>query len=188
MPLEKGLLVAQVADPQCDPAFDRTHPEWKTRVERYVRTRAPLDLAALPLREGRKPRLYEIACVQPMQYGAIRGAQGVRASFFACLYGVTSVVQPSGEVVKPPLEPGGSGPPVAKDEWLRTLQGFGGMRLVEELAACVICRADAGDWGEAEGADPLDLYELPSGWRPAPSRAPAASAAASSSTSSAPPR
>lgn len=189
MALEKGLLVAQICEPQCDPAFDRTHPEWKVLVGRYVETRAPADLAKLPLVEGRKPRLYEIACVTPAQYGVIRGAKDFQRVTFACLMGVTGTTDPrTGEVERPALVPGRDGTPAATDAWLRQLQRHGGMRLLEELQAVVICRADAGDWEEAEGADPLGLYELPAGWMPGRSKPPAPSAAAAPSTTSVPPQ
>ena len=172
MPLDRHILVAQIAHPQCDPAFDREHPDWRALAERYVLTRTAEDLAALPLVEARKPRLYEIACVTPAQYGTLRRAEGIQAAFFACLMGVVAIHHPDGTVEKPALETGkGGGPKMAKDSWLSTLQRYGGMRLLEELHAAVICRADVGDWDEAEGADPLGLYELPRGWVPGRSRA-----------------
>lgn len=43
-----------------DPAFDREHPEWIARRNRYADTRSVADLAALPVLPEQQPQLWRV--------------------------------------------------------------------------------------------------------------------------------
>ncbi len=163
MSLDAHLWVAQIAAPRTDPAFDRSDREaWLVAAKRYTQTRSPADLAALPLLEGRKPRLYAVRVLSPEAYTAVK-AQGTveQRDLLACRAGVAAYKDTDGRTFDAPLEAGSPGAaPVATAAWLKTLQSLGGGQLLQELAAVVLRRYEIGDVDTIEGADPLDLYHL----------------------------
>lgn len=173
MSLDKTLFVAQVAAPRCDAAFERGAPNtpareaWMTAARRYVQTRAPGDLAKLPLKDGRKPRLYGVRVLTPEAFAVVEALSNVQQRVnLAVRAGVTSYRDENGILTDAPLEnTGATGAPLATAAWLRTLQDLGGGQLLDELAAVVLRRYQIGDVEDPEGADPLDLYALPAGLR-----------------------
>jgi hypothetical protein len=167
MPLDSYLWVAQIASPRTDPAFARgalNTPEreaWMTAALRYSRTRSAADLAALPVIEGKRPRLYAVRVLDPTAYTAIK-AQGTveQRDQLAVRAGVVSYQDTDKRTHDAPLEPTQGAAPLATAAWVKTLVGLGGGQLIQELAAVVIRRYEIGDVEDFEGADPLDLYHL----------------------------
>jgi hypothetical protein len=165
------LLVAQMGAPRTDRAFNRKHEAWRTLADRYVTTRHPADLAALPLHEGRAPRLYALEMLTPEQYAAMQARRGAERVFFLVRVAVKAIRHPDGTETRPAAVKEGD-VTLAPAEWVTTLQQHGGLLLAEELAMVIERRAVIGDLepGEDEGtvADPLDRYALPPGVTPGP--------------------
>lgn len=180
--LHKGLLrVAKISAPT-DPAFHPRSPEWLAKVKRYVRTRAPEDLDALPRRGDSKPVLYGIGVLTPGQYEEVSRLKDV-AHLHACVrLGVKTIEHADGKVETAPDKP--------DDAWLARVAEIAGQRGVLELGQVVRVRAEIGDVraeeieGDEDPLDRSDLYSLPSGAPLAVQRAPVSAAAAGSSTSS----
>lgn len=165
------LLVAQMGAPRTDRAFNRTHEKWRALAERYITTRHPQDLAALPLHEGRTPRLYALEMLTPEQYAAMQARRGAERVYFLVRVAVKAVHHPDGTETRAATVKEGD-IALAPSEWVTTLQQLGGLLLAEELAMVIERRAVIGDLepGETEGAvsDPLDRYGLPPGVTPGP--------------------
>jgi hypothetical protein len=165
------LLVAQMGAPRTDRAFNRAHETWRTLAERYVTTRHPQDLAALPLHEGRAPRLYALEMLTPSDYAAMQARRGAERVYFLVRVAVKSIRHPDGTETRAAVVKEGD-ITLAPAEWVATLQQHGGLLLAEELAMVIERRAVIGDLepGETEGAvsDPLDRYALPPGVTPGP--------------------
>lgn len=163
--LEKPLQVASVVGPRPDPAFDTRHPEWLSLAQKYARTRAPADLEKLPLKEGKRPRLFSIEVLTPKLYARLDALpEGSDRDIMTVCLAVLRVRHSDGHFEDAPIVSRAELGPVADvDKWPATLQRLGGMKLIAELASVVMQRAEAGDADEAEGADPLDLYALPRG-------------------------
>lgn len=184
--LYKGILdVARISAP-ADPAFATRDARWLDAVKRYVRTRAPEDLAKLPLREGRTPVLFGVDVLTPAQHDEATRLKDL-AHFQACArLGVKTIRFPDGKTETAPRD----GKTESGDAWLARLYAVAGARGVLELGQTVRLRTEIGDVtaDEIEGdEDPLgrsDLYSLPSGAPLAVHRAPASAAGAPSSTSS----
>ncbi len=166
MALEKLLLVAQITG-RGDPAFDRKSDEYRPALIRYAKTRAPAHLDAIPLLDGRKPRLYGVRVLTPEARAVVADTPGASArALVAVRCGVAEIRHPDGGIEKAPVEiRGGDLGSMATQAWTSRLGALGGGSLLDELGAVVLTRADVGDFDEAEGGDPLDLYALPSGAR-----------------------
>lgn len=164
MALERLLWVAQVTG-RGDPAFDRTADGHHAALIRYAKTRAPAHLGAIPLFEGRTPRLYGVRVLTPEARAVVLDTSGAAArAVCAVRVGVAEIRHPDGAVEKAPVEiRGGDLGSMATQAWTRRLSDLGGGSLVDELGAVVLTRADLGDFDEAEGADPLDRFVVPSG-------------------------
>jgi hypothetical protein len=166
MPHDKGLWVASVVGPRCDPAFDVKHAEWLTLAQKYARTRAPSDLEKLPVREGRRPRLYEIGLLTPRQFSRIDAMPDpMDRDLSAVCVAALRVKHPDGHLEEAPIAAkGDQGSAADVEKWPARLQELGGMNLIRELASVIQQRAEAGDVDEAEGgADPLERFALPRG-------------------------
>ena len=185
MSMDSAILwVAQVASPRTDPAFDLTAPTWDAAAKRYVKTRSAKDLAALPTKPGRKPRLWGVRLITPSEYATIlavqNGAQRAQVAFAA---GCHQRIDPNGITARATLldRPSRESPEVSSGEWVTEAQRLRGHQLIEEVASVVIRRAEIGDIedeAELEDAlrDPFALYGLPRGLtlsRSAPSAPPA---------------
>lgn len=165
MALERLLLVAQLTG-RGDAAFDRKADGFRAALVKYAKTRAPAHLDALPLLTGRKPRLYGVRVLTPEARAVVADTDGMSArALVAVRLGVTEIRHPDGVVEKAPVESSSTIGSMASTEWTKRLFDLGGGALLDELGAVVLTRADLGDYDEAEGADPLDLYALPSGAR-----------------------
>lgn len=164
--MDKLLPVAQITG-RGDPAFNRKADGFRVALVRYAKTRSPKDLAAIPLLEGKKPRLYAVRVLTPEARAVVIDTPGMAArALTAVRVGVAEIRHPDGTVEKAPVElRGGDLGSMATQEWTKTIAGHGGAALLDELGAVVMTRADFGDFDEAEGGDPLDLYALPSGAR-----------------------
>lgn len=165
MPLEKLLFVAQITG-RGDSSFDRKAEGYRAALVRYAKTRSPDDLAKIPCIEGRKPHLYGVRVLTPEARAIVEDTAGVTSRYLVAVrVGVAEIRHPDGTVEKAPVESRGDLGAMATQGWTRTLSSLGGGALIDELGSVVLSRADAGDFDEAEGADPLDLYGLPSGAR-----------------------
>ena len=186
------LDVAQMGAPRCDPAFNRRHPDWNRLARRYVATRLPEHLAALPRVEGRSPVLYRVGLLTPKAYAVLRGLVSPTVlAHSAVLAAVHSFTDANGRQHRATMAPRRADVDmdVAEEAWLDTLRAIGGGVLLEELAEVVIRRHEIGDFDDAsdddgEGAlpDPLDRYALPPGSTLARSLPPATTAGATSSS------
>jgi len=129
-----------------------------------VKTRAAVHLDALPLKTGAKLRLYGVRVLTPEARAVVHDTDGDRArALVAVRLGVAEIRHPDGTVEKAPVESSSSVGAMAPSEWTGRISALGGGALLDELGSVVLTRADLGDFDEAEGADPLDLYGLPSG-------------------------
>lgn len=161
------VWVAQVGAPRADRAFDRQHPEWRSRALRYVRTRAAADLAALPRVEGRSPRTYGCRALSPAEYAAVQAMPSEHERAQAAVRMACLCYRDLTGTVSAPTEAAGRRP-VATEAWLATLAGLGGLQLVAELGAVILRRAELGDITDPEeveelAADPFGGYALPPG-------------------------
>ncbi len=165
MPLDQSLWVASVVGPRPDPAFDTRHPEWLTLAQKYARSRDPRDLAKLPLRDGKRPRLYAIEVLTPRQYARLASMPDqVDRDLSAVCCAVLRVKHGDGPVEEAPIAAKGDlGSAADVEKWPAILQRLGGMNLIGELASVALQRAESGDADENEGTDPLALYALPRG-------------------------
>ena len=163
--LSNVLHVAQIGAPRTDRAFDRKHPDWKRLAERYMRTRHPKDLAALPLREGKTPTLYGLEMLTPEGYQAMQAERGAGRIYLLVRLCVVEIRHP--DRTEKPERPEKVGDlSLAPMSWVARLQQVGGLGLAEELAMIVERRAVIGDLEPDDGeevADPLDRYALPPG-------------------------
>lgn len=164
------LWVAQVSGPRPDPAFDMRAAGYHEALEQYAKTRRPEDLAKVPCKAGRTPRLYGVQLMTPEVYQAIHTLPADRAvarMHFAVAVTVHAMME-SGATT-PATFRAGEKLQIADEAWLARLQRTGGEFLLGELAALALRRADLGDWTPEEGSDPLDLYAPPPGMARAPS-------------------
>lgn len=163
MALERLLLVAQITG-RGDAALDRKAEGLRAALIRYAKTRSAADLAALPLKLDAKPRLYGVRVLTPEARAVVADTDGMSArALVAVRLGVAEIRHPDGTVEKAPVESSSAVGSMASTEWTRRISALGGGALLDELGAVVLTRADVGDFDEAEGADPLDLYGVPSG-------------------------
>lgn len=164
--LSTVLQVAQMGAPRTDRAFDRKAEVWAKRAARYVTTRHPSDLAALPLREGKTPRLYSLAMLTPEGYTAMQARRGAERVYFLVRLAVLDT-QHEAQTEKPEKGEREGDLTLAPMSWVARLQHIGGLGLVEELATIIERRAVIGDLepdeDEGEVTDPLDRYGLPPG-------------------------
>lgn len=160
------LHVAQMGAPRTDRAFDRKAEGWAKLAERYVRTRHPSDLAALPRREGKAPTLYGLSMLSPEGYQGMQAERGAGRIYFLVRLCVGEVRHASGQVEKPAGFEKVGGLTLATMAWVEKLQALGGLGLCEELGTVIERRAVIGDLEPDEGdevSDPLDRYALPPG-------------------------
>jgi hypothetical protein len=162
--LDRMLHVAQTTG-RGDPAFDRAHPDYLTALRAYARSRLPSDLAAIPLREGRSPRLFAVRVLSPEARAIVRDAQGDGSrALLAVRMGVASYAD-GPTTHSAPTESSSHLGAMASRDWCVTLSALGGGMLLDELAAVVIHRADYGDADEGAGGDVLAPFDLPPGAR-----------------------
>ena len=165
MALERLLLVAQITG-RGDRAFDRKADGFRAALIKYAKSRSAADLAAIPTKLDAKPTLYAVRVLTPEARAVVADTDGMSArALVAVRLGVAEIRHPDGRVEKAPVESSSAIGTMASAEWTKTLSAIGGGALLDELGAVVLTRADVGDFDEAEGADPLDLYALPSGAR-----------------------
>ena len=164
------LSIAQIASPRRDPAFDPKHDDFDKTLRRYASTRQPKDLAAIPLREGRRLRLFHLRQLTPEQVETVSTLTGVARTNAVVLAGCLSYAEPEGRTVQAPLRDtlGVKGEqPVAEREWLATLSKIGGQQLLPEIASVIVRWTEIGDLTdealEDAARDPFALYGLPPG-------------------------
>lgn len=165
MALERSLWVAQISG-RGDRAFDKEHDDYRRAVTEYARTRGATHLAAIPLLEGQKPRLFEIKVLSAHARSIVLGESDEAARrLLAVRAGVVSIKHPDGDKEKPKTSQRGDIGQLADAAWGERIYQLGGGYLIDELGAVVMHRTNVGDWDEAEGADPLDPFVLPRGVR-----------------------
>lgn len=159
------LHVARLGAPGTDRAFNRKHADWKRLAERYMRTRHPKDLAALPLHEGKAPTLYGLEMLTPEGYQAIQSERGAGQIYLLVRLCVVEIRHP--DRTEKPERPEKVGDlSLAPMSWVARLQQIGGLGLVNELGTLIERRAVIGDIEPDDGeevADPLDRFGLPPG-------------------------
>lgn len=161
------LYVAQVSGPRPDPAYNLTAEGYLAALETYAKTRRQEDLAKIPLKPGRTPRLYAVQLMDPETFAALSTLQnGVGRLHFAVALTVHAAsvdgqTHVASMRAKEKL-------PIAETEWLTKLARWGGEYLLAELADVAETRATLGDW-TPEADDPLELYAPPRGMARAPS-------------------
>lgn len=163
--LSNVLHVAQIGAPRTDRAFNRKHADWKRLAERYMRTRHPKDLAALPQCEGKTPTLYGLEMLTPEGYAAMQAERGAGRVYLVARLCVVEVKHPD-RTEKPERAEKVGDLSLAPMSWVSRLQQIGGLGLVEELTTIIERRAVIGDLDPDEGeevVDPLDRYALPPG-------------------------
>ena len=163
------LEVAQIYAPRTDRAFAVNADGAAAALRRYSATRHPADLARVPLREGRTPRLYGVRMLTAAELSALQPHRGLERSILACRVGVTFARSPEGSVERATMESEGT-VKLATMEWIEKLQAIGGVQLLVELGEIIQRRAEIGDIDPEDyptaaegGGDPLDLYAAPSG-------------------------
>lgn len=163
---ETGLKwVAQIAAPRTDPAFDRTHPDFREAAARYMRLRTAKALDAVPLVPGRKPRLWGLRTLDTTTIAALRDLPGQTQRsmmvFLACCHVRRD---PDGMPVEARVE---GKPPRAKEAWVEEAMRLGGLVLVEEIAEVALRREELGDYEDTDESespdDPFARYSLPRG-------------------------
>lgn len=165
-----ALWIAQIGKPRTDRAFDTKHPEWAALAARYLRTRSEKDLAKLPLKEGRRPRLWAVKQLEPGAYAAIAGftnaAQRAQKVFALACH---QRREPDGRVVDAPIVEGSS-PRLTVDAWVAEAQHIGGHMWILEAAEVALRWSELGDLDdellEEYAADPFALFGLPRGVDP----------------------
>lgn len=169
--LGSDLEVVQIYAPRTDRALDLSQPGAMDALRRYGATRHPADLAKIPLREGRTPRVYGVRMITATQHAVLQAERGPARAILACRLGVAWTRGADGAVERAPEESLG-GARIATAAWVDRLQQLGAVQLVAELGEVVQRRAEIGDLEpddlatDAEvGGDPLDLYAPPSGLR-----------------------
>ena len=65
------LYVAQVSGPRPDPAYNLKAEGYLAALETYAKTRRQEDLAKIPLKPGRTPRLYAVQLMDPETFAAL---------------------------------------------------------------------------------------------------------------------
>lgn len=169
--MSSTLWIAQMMAPRTDRAFDRTHADWKTLAAKYCRTRSEKDLAALPLKEGQKPRLWGLKQLEPTSYALVTGLANVaQRAQFTFKVGCLERRDPSGLTVRASLADRAGvadAPAVAEESWLKEARKVGGEILIEEIAAVILRWTELGDLDDAlleeYAADPFALFALPPG-------------------------
>lgn len=160
---DKPLFVAQISG-RGDKAFDRDHKDFRRALTEYARTRGEKHLAAIPLLEGRKPRLFEVKVLTAHARSIVLGeADEAARRLLAVRAGVSAIRHADGTTEQPKVASRGELGQLADADWAERIYELGGGYLVDELGAAVIHRTNCGDWDEAEGADPLDPFVLPRG-------------------------
>ncbi len=162
------LWVAQVTGPRPDPAFDSSHKNYNDALTRYAKTRAKKHLDAIPLRDGRKPRLYAVQLMTPSVYAAVMSLPSDRpvAQFHFSVALTVHQAIVGGTTHTATFRPKET-LAIADDAWMEQLARWGGEHLLVELGGLATRRADLGDLhpdeDAEEGTDPLELFDLPRG-------------------------
>lgn len=163
MALEKLLWAAQCTG-RGDPAFDREHEDYGRALLAYAKTRTPADLAKIPCKPGKTPRLYGVRVLTVEARAFVTDTQGAATrDLNAVRVGVAAIKTGSGPEERPDIESKSEIASLATREWCTRLGALGGGSLIDELAELVLRRADFGDYDEAEGDSPLVHYALPRG-------------------------
>jgi len=162
---DKLLWVLQVSG-RGDKALDRDHPDYRRALTEYARTRGEKHRAALPLKDGQRPRLFGVQMLSAHARSIVLGeADEAARRLLAVRAGVTEIKHPDGTTERPKVTTRGELGQLADAEWAERIYEIGSGYLVDELGAAVLHRTNCGDWDEAEGADPLDPFVLPRGVR-----------------------
>jgi len=164
------LWIAQIGKPRTDRAFDTKHPEWKALAAKYLRTRSAKDLAALPLKEGKRPRVWALKQLDPTAYATVaayaNAAQRAQKVFALTCH---QRREPDGQVVDAKLADGPA-PRLAVDAWVTEAQHLGGHIWILEAAEVALRWSELGDLDdellEEYAADPFALFGLPRGVDP----------------------
>lgn len=135
-----------VHPPTCDPAIDLAARPGAL-LSAYERTRSEAARAAIPLRPGAQPSLFEVAPLTPAAYRFVRDAVGTtrdhRAFKLSChrltdKHGHVHEAKDHGGVLEVGklLE--------ASDDWLDHVAGLYGEAAIREVAKVALDRAEAG--------------------------------------------
>lgn len=135
-----------VHPPTCDPAVDLSARPGAL-LSAYERTRSDADRAAIPLRPGASPSLFEVSPLTPAGYRYVRDAQGAmrdHRAFRLCCHAFTDehgqrheAAQHGGIVTTGTIAE-------ASDDWLDHVAGLYGEAGIREVAKVALDRAEAG--------------------------------------------
>lgn len=161
------MYVAQVSGPRPDPAYDMKAEGYAAALETYAKTRRREDLAKIPTKPGRVPRLYAVQLMDPETFAAASSLPAGMARLHFLVAVTVHAASIDGQTHAAALRPKEK-IALAEPSWLTTLARWGGEYLLAELADVAEARAMLGDW-TPEGDDPLELYAPPRGMVRAPS-------------------
>jgi len=162
--------IVQVGDPAADKAIDLefTGPiavsgcsEPLTLAElltHYARSRNEALRDAIPVRDGRRLKRYEVKPLTEGQWVQALRVQDPAAQALAVFYMVCHRVTDAEGVVHRATLVGGSIDPSQADKWSTVVRGLGGTMVFREIAAVALMRAEV-------PADALSPFALPRGSR-----------------------
>jgi hypothetical protein len=135
--------IAQVLGDGIDPAIDLDAPKAAELVAKYARSRADADRMALPLKPGQKLRLWGVADLTEIQYGAIEAtSSGYPRLRLAFQYACRARKDPPGETLVEAPTQGDGEQKTARNEWLEDAKRVGGTNLIKEIGHVVMQRAE----------------------------------------------
>ena len=160
-PLDVCLVgTTSAQSPNCDPALDLDAPGAAARLTAYERSRSDADRDALPLRPDAKPVLFTLAPLTAAGVRLVMNESGPRRAQNAVALACHEYTDARGATHKA-ADHGGLTPlgkvHIAGEEWLDHLIDTFGNKAINELAALVIVRAEAGPSAVAPFALPLGL-------------------------------
>lgn len=162
-PLDVALVGATYGSPNCDPAINLDAPGVASLLSAYERSRSDADRLALPLRPDARLSLFRVQPLTSAGARVVLGETGPRRAQNAVLLACHSFTDAAGVEHRAadygglqPLQPG-SKVFIASDEWLDHIADLYGNKAINELAAVVIVRREAGPGALAPFALPPGL-------------------------------
>jgi hypothetical protein len=159
-PLDVALVGCTPGSTNCDPAINLAAPGVAAKLTAYERSRSAADRDALPRHPDMRLALFRLAPLTSAGVRVVTAESGPRRAQYAVQVACHELVDAAGATHKAAdhggLQAAGK-LSIASDEWLDFIADAYGHKAINELAAIILLRAEAGPNAVAPFGLPLGL-------------------------------